>query len=346
MKNIKIKFIQVVLISLIGLIITGCAGSREPMVAQFNSGIEKTNQWLEYNKYAEANKQPVLDFLATTLKYKFGDYTVPNYDTFLATDPKVVIETKWHNCNEKDLFEFKFYAPDGRLAHYDYFIPNKINTKWTIGRDLYLENTPTESMQGTWNVEVYVNGKFAINKEFNIVKKGKIQKVNPTTTIGFAPYWNSKDSTWNHNKSAPIFIGNATLLDNQTVKIIPTLLILKDVGNPQFDYKTFKDQVENDLLDKNGAIANFLKKHPMDYIVMGKVKSAWATNSQDTEFETLIIDAKNKTILDVIPFKYSLDRNNFNIATRQNTEGLHPLRVKIYKAFYEDLKPKIKNIVK
>ncbi len=346
MKNIKSSLKLIFTITLLGFLLNGCAGNREPQVTQYNSGIEKTEQWNQYNEYAIKNKQPILDFAATTLKYKFGDFTVTNYETFLASDPKVVIQTKWHNCNEKDIFEFKFYAPDGRFAHYDYFIPNRINTKWTIGRTLYLKGTPIEQLQGTWNLEIYVNGKFVINKEFNIVKFGKIEKAEKKVTIGFAPYWNSKDSTWNHNKSAPFYISCAALKDNPSMNIVPPFLILKDVGNPQFDYKTFKEQVEKDLLDNQGTIKSLLKLHPMDYIVMGKVKSAWNMSTHDTNFETLIIDTKSMEIIDTVETKISLGSGDFNIATRQKTEYLHPKRVKIYKQLYNDLANKINSLVK
>jgi len=341
MKKYLINFISFIFISLFFL---GCSSNRTPAIPQFNSGMQKNKDWLSYNKYAQINNYPILDFAATTLKYRFGDYTIYNYDTFKIDDPEVVIETKWHNCNGKDLFEFKFYTPDGRLAHYDYFIPNTIYTKWTIGRSLLVKNTPIADFIGTWNVKIFVNGKFVINKKFNIKNTGKLEKENTKIKVAFAPYWNSRNSTWNHNKAASSFISQASLRDNPKLEIIPTNMVLKDMGNPQFDYERFKEQIQLELKDENGFLNSFIKKHPVDYLIVGRVKSAWSMgNTQDTNFETLIIDVKNKSIIHQINTQYSLSRTAF-IGIRNKVKGIHPHRVKVYNKLYEDLKDIIRNL--
>ena len=343
MKNKKSILLHLFLVSIIGLSLNGCTGDREAIVPQYNTGIKKTADWKKYNNYAKDNNQPIIDFAATTLKYKkFG---VKNYDYFLPEDPKVTIQTKWHNCKVSDLYEFKFYMPDGRLYHYEKFSPSKDNTKWTIGRDMNINGTSAERIQGKWTVEIIVNGKRVITKDFKIGKtiKEAIQK-NPSKIIGFAPYWNSKLSTWNHSKSAPIFVSSETLYDNENVKIIPVKLVLKDMSNPQLSYEEFEKQITEDLKDDYGILLPVAKAHNMDYFILGKVESAWGIDSLDTKIYTYIVDVSEKKIIDTIETSYNLNRSNFNIATRNKSPGLHPLRIKVYNELYKNLKDKIKNI--
>jgi len=84
------------------------------------------------------------------------------------------------------------------------------------------------------------------------------------------------------------------------VNIIPTLLLLKDLANPQLDYYSFESQIKEDLADITGMLSNILNKYKMDYLVLGKVKSTWDGNTQNIDLETYIIDAKSKSLIDKI----------------------------------------------
>jgi hypothetical protein len=343
------KQIYIVGVFIFILLFSGCSGNREASIPQYNTGMKKSQEWKEYNSYANEKKQPILDFAATTILYKSGEKGVTNYDNFLLNDPRITIQTKWHNCNPSDLFEFKFYLPDNRLADYQYFNPKINNTKWTIGKHMYLKNMPTRDIQGKWSVKVYVNGKYVITKYFNVgIENKKTQnykKNKELIKVTFFPYWNDENSTWNHNKSAPRYTSLSSLRDNPNISIIPPYLVLKELGNPQFDYKRFKSQLIEDLKDADGTILSVMKKLQSDYIILGRVTSAWGmTGTQDTVFDTYIIDVKKKTIIDSIKTNVSLYRSDYNIGMRQKVKGMHPLRIKIYKELYKDLAAKINQL--
>ena len=55
---------------------------------------------------------------------------------------------------------------------------------------------PVAEFQGKWEVKIFVNKNFVVNKYFTIGKKIKTYtKAKTSITIGFAPYWNSDMST-------------------------------------------------------------------------------------------------------------------------------------------------------
>lgn len=336
------KSIKIIILGLMVLILGGCVEDRQPKIPQFNSGMKKTKEWNDYNKYAKEKNQPILDFAVTTLKYKFKKGKVLNYDNFLTTDPKVTIQTKWHNCKISDLYEFKFYMPDGRLYHYEKFTPKIDNTKWTIGRKMYIANVFPEQIQGTWKVEVIANGKTSIIKEFTIGINKEYKQSKPNTTIGFFPYWdNQKMSSWKHGSIIGQYISWATLYNNKNIKSIPPKLILKDLANAHLDYDTFESIINEDLQDNNGVILTVAKKYNMDYAVLGKVISNLGSSSLDTKVNTYIIDISKKKIIDTQETTYSLYRSDFNIVTTQKSQGIHPHRLSIYKKVYEELNNKI-----
>ncbi len=342
------KSIKVILLGLIILILSGCVQDRQPKAPQFNSGMKKTKEWIDYNKYAKENNQPILDFVGTTLKFKFKSGKVLNYDHFLPTDPKVVIETKWHNCKISDLYEFKFYMPDGRLYHYEKFSPEKDNDKWTLGRRIYVENVFPAKIQGTWKVEVIANGKTAVIKKFTIGENKQYTKANPNVTVGIFPFWdNQKMSSWKHGWLLGKYLAWATLYNNKNIKVIPSQLILKDISNPNLDYDTFEETIKEDLKNDNEIILPLAKKYNMDYIILGKVLSGYFGGmSVDTTVTTYIVDVKQRKIIDTIETKSSLYRGDFNIATNQRSQGIHPQRLDIYKKVFEDLKTKIQTLSK
>lgn len=345
MIEIKSKIIQYMIFIGIIVLLNGCMNNREPEIPQFNSGMKKTQEWVNYNQYAKEKNQPILDFAATTIMYKFGEGSVPNYDTFISSDPRVTIQTKWHNCKSTDLYEFEFYLPDGRLAHYEYFEPTEIYSKWTLGRHIYLKDMPTANIKGKWSVNVKANKKQVITKNFNILNSNEtISKINPSIKIGFAPYWNSKNSTWDHSIASSTYLSLASLRDDSNIEIMPPNLYLKEIGNPQFDYKVFKKQLIEDLKDEQGIVLPIIKKYNLDYLIVGRVKSNWNSNTQVTNFETYIVDANKKSIIETISTNVYLNSSSYNISTTQKVKGMHPLRIKVYKVLYEDLDSHIRNL--
>jgi hypothetical protein len=328
------------------MLLSGCAGDRKPNVPQFITGIEKSKEWIDYNSYAKLNNEPKLDFVATPILYTRSG-KVTNYDTFLPTDPRATIQTKWSNVKPTDIFEFEFITPDGRLYEYAYSKPKKASTsKWTIGRAIYIKGMPTEDILGKWSVKVYANGKYVLTKKFIIGKMKNHENTLPTTTIGFAPYWNSKMSTWNHSKSAAKYISEALIRDNDNVLIIPVSKILKEAGNPNLSYEQFEQLITEDLEDNNGIINSLTKKIKMDYLVLGTVESKFGSISHDTHFKTFIVDVKKRKIIKTIDKTLSLSRSDFNIANNQSTKAMHPLRVQIYKELYNLMKIDLKSIIK
>jgi len=328
----------------LSFILVGCVGTREPSVAQYNTGIKKTEEWTKYNEYAKKENLPILDFAATTLAYnKKG---VKNYDNFLITDNRVVIQSKWHNYKSTDEIEFRFFMPDGRLYSYSYFKPSKTIDKWTIGRDLYIKGLGFNRMQGKWRVEIKVNGKKALSKSFLIGTDKEYETVKTNKTIGFAAYWDSKDTTWKHSHSLPQYTSNEALFDNKNIAIIPPKLFLKDLGNPQLSYETFENQVKEDLKDKDGVIFSFVKKHPMDYMILGTVKTSWLNGYSNTKVHTYIVDIKEKKIIKNINTDYASFTSNYISGVNKRVKSFHPDRIKAYKVVYKDLKDSIREISK
>jgi hypothetical protein len=340
------KFIKLGLVSASAMfLLSGCTETRKPKVPQFLTGIEKTKEWKDYNSFAKKNNQPILDFVATPILYKYKG-EINNYDTFLSTDPRATIETKWSNVKPTDIFEFEFYTPDNRIFSYDYSRTTKSSiTKWTIGRHIYIDNMPAKDIPGEWSVKVYTNDKYVLTKKFTIIQPTTYEKAQPTTIIGFAPYLNSEKSTWNHDKASAIYISQSIIRDNKNIGIVPIKKVLYNLGNPNINYEIFEKQVIEDLKDDKGTINTLVKKVPMDYLIVGQVESTFS-NSSDNKFETFIIDVKERKIIKKLKNKVSLSRSNFNIATKQSTIGMHPLRVKIYKELYQSLKNDLNSLEK
>ncbi len=347
MKELKFNFLNFITMVAVVVFLTACSGNKEPQTPQYNTGTKKTQEWKDYNKYAKKNTQPILDFFVTTNEDKHGDDVPNNFDTFDVDDPYVSVQTKWHNCKKKDLYEFKFYMPDGRLYHYDYFKSKKKFKVYNIGRHLPIRNTPTSEIVGKWTIEVIVNKKSVVKKNFNIGKTSKkYTRANPTVKIGFSPYIHSKEPKWKRGKLVGIYTSMATLVDNPNIKIVPTKLILKKIRNSNFNYKNFKSQIIEDLNDTDGIILPIANKYKMDYIITGKAKSAPRNNSFKTSFETYIIDVNKKKIIDTINTDIYFSKSAFERTKGLRLKGVHPLRGKLYDKLYENLKYKIKNLSK
>jgi hypothetical protein len=213
--------IKVIILGLMVLILDGCVKDRQPKIPQFNSGMKKNKEWSDYNIYAKANNQPILDFIATTLKYKKNE-KILSFDNFLVTDSKLKIVTKFHNCKVGDLYEYKFYMPDGRLYHYEYHIQKKNYTKFTTSRTFFINGVPPSTIQGVWKVKIFMNNKYITTKEFSIGDKNKsYQKANTNITIGVFPFLDNKRmSTWKHGKLMPNYLNWEILNKNKNIKTI------------------------------------------------------------------------------------------------------------------------------
>jgi len=347
-KEIKMhNSVKVILLGLMVLILGGCVEDRQPNTPQFNSGIEKTKEWNDYNKYAKENDQPILDFVATTLKYQ-PKGKILNYNEFQVNDPRVEVMTKWHNCKSTDVFEHKFYMPDGRLYHYEYYKQKKDYSKFTLGQRIYIENVFPSLIQGKWSVDIFMNNKKVVRKEFYIGDKNiTYSKANPNKTIGVFPFLdNQKMSTWKHAKSLSQYISWAILYNNINTKVVPPRLILKNLPNVSIEYDTFESFINEDLKSEDSILLKLANKFKMDYIIIAKIQSAWAASSQDTKVNSLIIDVSNKTIINKKETSYSLYRSDFNIVTQQDSQGIHPQRLKIYKKVYSELEEEIQTLSK
>jgi len=322
------------------LFFSGCIQQRQPKIPQYNTGMKKTKKWLEYNKWAKNNNAPILDFAATTLKYKFRTGSrVLNYDFFTKDDIRVVIETKWHNCKVSDIYEFKFYMPDGRLFNYEYFIPKKQYKKWTIGRKIFIKDIYNPNMNGKWKVEIYANNKLAAIKYFVIEKDVQIKQANPKINIAIFPYLdNQRLSSWKHRISLPSYLSWNLLLNNKNINIIPVKLIDRNLENLEITYDTFEEYVKNDLNSNESIIKKLLNKYKIDYIVLGKVLSGYFGGiSYDTTVTNYIIDVKKRKIVKKFIVKHSFYRSDFNIVTRQKAPGIHPMKIEVYEKVYKKL---------
>lgn len=334
----KKTILYIISIMMLSFVMTGCVQDREPQIEQFNTGMNKTAEWEEYNKYAMKNKQPVLDFAATTLKYKFNKGKVYNYDHFNKDDIEVVIQTKWHNCNPADLYEFKFYMPDGRLYSYEYHVPKETNTKWTIGRKMNIKDMPAAQLDGLWNVKTYVNGKYVFTKEFTIGTNKQYATAKPNKTIGFTPFIDNEMAKWKHGIFLPQYLGFTTVF-NTDYNVIPIHMIFRNLENVNVDYELFESFINEELAKPNNVLTKVIDEFKLDYIVTGTSSSLWGNSSLNNVMKCFIIDVKNKQIIDTIETKVSLSQTDFNIATNRNVQGYHPHRLKIYNQVSEDLMP-------
>jgi hypothetical protein len=330
------------MLGLIVLILSGCVEDRQPKTPQFNSGMEKNKEWHDYNKYAKANNQPILDFVATTLKYQ-PKGKILNYNEFLTKDSRVEVMTKWHNCKSGDLIELKFYMPDGRLYHYEYGKMKKDYSKYTWGRRIYVDGVSPSVIQGEWKVKIFMNNKYVTTKEFSIGNKNKIyKKSNPNITVGVFPFLdNKKMSTWKHGRLMPNYLTWEILNNNSNIKTIPTKLIFKNLSNISIDYETFETFIGEDINSNHSMILNLANKFKMDYIILGKVISAWSMGYQKTKVNTIIIDVSKKKIINEKEINKTFTRSNFNIATSQRSQGIHPQRLEVYKTIYSELEKEI-----
>lgn len=293
---LKIKGFKYLLTLLVGFILVGCAGSREPIVPQANSGMEQTQEWLQYNENAKKNNQPILDFIATSMKKPPKNGKTLNYDNFNAEDKKIYIITKWHNLKKDNLLEIKVYQPDGRLSYYgkqNY----KFNTnKWVTWNNIRVKHNYTAKNIGTWKADIYMNGKKAVSKKFNIGTAQEVQKVTTNKTIGVFPFYDSEMSKWKFGYGSSYYIANGILYHNKNISIIPNNLIRKDLLIPNTTYKDFDSYIQNDLNSNNSIIIELAKKHNMDYVVLGKIE-ATASRTLDTEFVTYVVSVKDKKII-------------------------------------------------
>jgi len=341
------KSIKVIILGLMILILSSCVENREPKIPQFNNGMKKNKDWNNYNIYAKANNQPILDFVATTLKYKKRE-KILNFDNFLPTDGKLKIVTKFHNCKVGDLYEYKFYMPDGRLYYYEYYTQKKNYKKFTTSRTLYINGVPPSTIQGLWKVKIFMNNKYVTTKEFSIGDKNKTyQKANPNIVIGVFPFLdNEKMSTWKHGKLMSNYLNWEILNNNSNIKVIPTTLILKNLSNVSIDYETFESFIKEDITSNDSMILNLANKFKMNYIILGKVVSAWNMGYQETKVNTMIINVAKKKIINQKEINTIFTRSDFNIATSQKSQGIHPQRLEVYKKVYSELEKEIKVLFK
>lgn len=342
-----LKYVNLFLSGFLVLFLSGCVGAREPLVPQYNTGFQKSPEWEKYNNDAIKNNSPVLDFAATTLKYKFNEGKVLSYDNFLVDDPQVTIQTKWHNCRPSDFFEFKFFMPDGRLYDYNYFKMKVIDEKYTIGRSMYIKNSFPVEIQGEWRVEIYVNSQYVLRKNFTIGAKKNYEKATPKKTIGILPFVdNKKRSTWNHGTVFSRYLGWSILAKNQNIELIPTLQLEQNLANINVDYEIFENQIQEDLLSNYSVILNTSKKYNLDYVVLGRVESFWQNSTSDTNVDVYIVDVKNKKIIERLNSLGRLYRSDYNIGNIDNVEGLHPMRAKVYNEIIKKIYPKLDSILK
>ena len=340
-----IKGFKIFILGILILILSGCTEARQPKVAQFNSGIEKTKEWTEYNKYAKVNDKPVLDFAATTLEFK-KEGNVLSYDNFLLEEPKVTIQTRWHNCKVSDIYEFEFYMPDGRLYDYGYFKMKKVYDKYTIGRSMYIKGLFPQKIQGKWKVKVFANKKFVMSKYFIIGNPKEYKKAETNVKVGVFPYIDDKKmSTWKHSISLSKYISWAILDKYKNTQIATVYQLRQDLGNPNISYDTFKEYIIEDLTLADSIVLTTAQKHSLDYVVLGKVQSYWQNGSSNTKVDTYIIDVKKKHIIDTISSTGTLGRSDYGITHQNRVKGLHPNRIKVYKQVYKEIDKNIKNIL-
>lgn len=330
---------KLLIISLVVLLLSGCAGDRQPKVKQFNSGIEKSKEWLDYNKYAKKSEAPVLDFAATTLKYKFNEGKVFSYDNFSVDDPQVTIQTKWHNCKVNDLYEFKFYMPDGRLYHYDYFKMKKVHSKYTLGKSMYIKGLYPATIQGKWKVEVIANSKLVMQKEFYIGDSDKMyKKANTEKKVGVFPFLDdSKMSTWKHSLSLSGYIAWSILDKKKTIQVVLPKQVMLDLANINVDYESFENQIKEDLASSDSALLEVARKHSLDYMILGRVQSYWQNGSSSTKTDIFKVDVSTKKIISSETSTGRLNRSDFNIGNTSRVLGMHPNRIKVYKQILKDI---------
>lgn len=340
------KILTAMVIGVVLVLLSGCGEARQPKVAQFNSGIEKSKDWNDYNAYAKENDKPILNFAATTLEYKTKG-EILSYDYFLAEDPQVTIQTKWDNTKVSDKFEFKFYMPDGRLYEYGYFKMSKVYDRYTVGRNLSVKGLFPAKIQGTWKVKVFANEKFVMSKNFTIGSEKKYAKVETNIKIGVFPYIDDeKMSTWKHGIILPKYISWAILNSYKNVEIATTYQLRQDLGNPSVNYENFKNFIDEDLTLVDSIILGTAKKHSLDYIILGRVQSFWQNGSSNTKVDSYVVDVAKKQIIDNVSAVGTLGRSDYGIAHQNRVKGVHPNRIKVYKKIYKELDEKIQLIVK
>lgn len=333
-----------VLISVI-MVFSGCSKLREPQIVQHNSGMEKSDEWIKYNQKAEENNLPVLDFVATSLKAKRG-VKVFNYDNFTPEDVKIRIVTKWHNCNVGDLYEYKIHMPDGRLYQYEYSRQKKEYDRFTVTRTFYVKDAPTSQIEGNWKVKIFMNGEYVLTKDFYIGNKSvKATSNNIKTKLGVFPFLDDEEnSTWKHEKPLPQYLGWEILNKYKNIKVIPPKLIINNIPNTSVDYATLNSFIENDLSSDESLIVKLGKELEYDYVVLGKILSNWNGNKQKTTTDIFLIDIKSKKIIKEIKSIKSFSRGDFHIGVKDNVDGIHPMRVAVYKQVFADLEPELKTL--
>lgn len=327
------------------ILLTGCATVRQPSNPQYSTGTQISNEWNEYNLFAKDKDMPTLDFMATTLKYKYNEGPVLSYDNFLVNDPQVTVQTKWSNAKASDVYEFLFYMPDGRLYHYDYFQMKEVHSKYTVGRNMPIKGLFPAEIQGMWKVDIVANNTKVMSKNFSIGDARQAHNnVNPNVRVGITPFIDHESqSSWKHGTALSAYIGWQLLAEFSAVEIIPPLLIRKNIRNININYENMKDILSDDLKSVNSIILEIANEQSLDYIVTGRVLSKWQNNSSVTRSEIYVIDVRKKSITDVINGEGLLYRSDFNIANQDRVLGMHPNRIKVYKQI---MKKTIQNLSK
>ena len=324
---------SVILITLLIGCISGKQSTTSGLVV-----IEKTPDWIEYNKFALENHQPILDFIATTPKKYKKLHKVTPCEQFSPSDRNVIVVTRWHNCNIVDKYEFKFYMPDGRLYRYTNFIPKKKYEKWTVTSFLPVKRLFPAQIQGKWSVEVLVNGHHVVTKEFYIGDRNlQVPQANTNLTVGVIPYWDDMEkSRFKHGMHIAQYISWAILNDYKNVNIIPPKMLLEKIPIPNVDYNSFEEFIKNDLQLEDSIVDHLVRQYHLNYIICGKVQSNISSDFVYTKVHTYIIDTKKKDIVFSNLTNHHLYRSDF-----MTSNDKRYFKVKIDKYIYSKIADKL-----
>lgn len=230
------------------------------------SGVPMTPDWVAYNKTAEQEKRPTLDYFVTC-ENVVAFNAVGIKEIFSKSDEAVFVFTKWSNAVGGDVYRVEVYNERGAMIYIWQSVYSYNTSKWELKSRIYVRDTAIRDMPGRYNVKIYMNDKHVTTQYFTIDHEGganKIEKYNKT--VCFTPFFIKFGSA--EGISLPTYIAQKFILDHPNIKVILPEAFYRQTGmqKPSDDVEldSFLPQFFN-----SQNILDYTNKNKIDYYIVG-----------------------------------------------------------------------------
>lgn len=273
--------------------------------------MEKSPEWIEYNKKAVADNLPILD--RVVFCGKVGTMSKKPEDiksVFSLKDKEAYTFVHWNNVFGNHIVTIKTFDPRGILFHeWDASFSHR-GPGWNLWTPIYISNAPASKLPGQWTSEIYMDGKLATRGYFLIGDNRQYEKVSiskESPAIGIINFFNENRKIARFNFRLPSYIGQMFTIDFPKYR---TVL-------PWESGKIFKIEKGTNIKESMSTIlnsssfSNYITKHNLNVVFIGYHYDG-ATVGEDKIFYIYMIDAKKKLLVKEMTIRWTSRRTYEN----------------------------------